>query len=216
MADTPSTGNTTPTVDQATPTDTTTAQSTEETVQLAQAAAAVEVSAPARGAEASLTVDPGQTVELKDPVIRFSQKGSDLVIHWQNTAHTTVVGALAAGTPLVLADGTTLSSEQVIAQIEGFDPGAIEVAVAAVEPAAGVAPGAAAGGAFNTPFDNGTLGPPADVTDLLLNTELQFGLLEFIPEDRLLVSSSCGCGRVPHDEAIRLMRNLSLAASLAA
>ena len=41
MADTPSTGNTTP--DQATPTDT--AQSTEETVQLAQAAAAVQVSA---------------------------------------------------------------------------------------------------------------------------------------------------------------------------
>ncbi len=43
MADTPSTGNTTPAVDQATPTDT--AQSTEETVQLAQAAAAVQVSA---------------------------------------------------------------------------------------------------------------------------------------------------------------------------
>jgi|TARA_B100001971_G_scaffold202471_1_gene216275 methionine synthase II (cobalamin-independent) len=33
-------------------------------------------------------------------------------------------------------------------------------------------------------------------------------LLEIIPTDRLLVSSSCGCGRVPHDEAIRLMRNL--------
>ncbi len=42
MADTPSTGNTTPTVDQATPSDT--AHSTEETVQLA-AAAAVQVSA---------------------------------------------------------------------------------------------------------------------------------------------------------------------------
>ncbi len=40
MADTPSTGNATPTVDQAAPTDTTTAQSTEGTVQLAQAAAA--------------------------------------------------------------------------------------------------------------------------------------------------------------------------------
>ncbi len=45
MADTPSTGNTTPTVDQAPPTDTTTAQSTEETVQLAQAVVVVEVSA---------------------------------------------------------------------------------------------------------------------------------------------------------------------------
>ena len=37
-------------------------------------------------------------------------------------------------------------------------------------------------------------------------------LLEVVPEDRLLVSSSCGCGRVPHDEAIRLMRNLVKAA----
>ncbi len=43
MADTPSTGNTTPTIDQALPTDT--AQSTGETVQLAQAAAVVQVSA---------------------------------------------------------------------------------------------------------------------------------------------------------------------------
>ena len=56
MADTPSTGNTTSTVDQAPPTDT--AQSTGETVQLAAAAATVQVSAPARGAEASLTVEP--------------------------------------------------------------------------------------------------------------------------------------------------------------
>ena len=182
MADTTSTGNTTP--DQATPTDTTPAQSTGETVQLAAAAAAVQVSAPARGTDVSITVEPGQTVELKDPVLRFTQDGGDLVIHWANLGetHTTVVGALAAGTPLVLADGTTLSSEQVIAQIEGFDPGAIEVAVAAVEPAAGVVPGAAAGGAFNTPFDNGTLGPPADVTNLLLGTELQFGLIEAAPE----------------------------------
>ena len=37
-------------------------------------------------------------------------------------------------------------------------------------------------------------------------------LLKVVPEDRLLVSSSCGCGRVPHDEAIRLMRNLVKAA----
>ncbi len=37
-------------------------------------------------------------------------------------------------------------------------------------------------------------------------------LRELIPDERLLVSSSCGCGRVPHDEAIRLMRNLVKAA----
>ena len=37
-------------------------------------------------------------------------------------------------------------------------------------------------------------------------------LLDVVPEDRLLVSSSCGCGRVPHDDAIRLMRNLVKAA----
>ena len=37
-------------------------------------------------------------------------------------------------------------------------------------------------------------------------------LLAVLPESRLLVSSSCGCGRVPHDEAIRLMRNLVKAA----
>ena len=192
MADTTSTGNTTPTVDQATPTDT--AQSTGETVQLAAAHATVQVSAPARGTDVSITVEPGQTVELKDPVLRFTQDGGDLVIHWANLGetHTTVVGALAAGTPLVLADGTTLSSEQVIAQIEGFDPGAIEVAVAAVEPAAGVVPGAAAGGAFNTPFDNGTLGPPADVTNLLLGTELQFGLLDPAPELAGIVAAASG------------------------
>lgn len=33
-------------------------------------------------------------------------------------------------------------------------------------------------------------------------------LLEIVNEDRLLLSTSCGCGRVPHDEAIRLLRNL--------
>ena len=38
-------------------------------------------------------------------------------------------------------------------------------------------------------------------------------LKSIIPTDRLLVSSSCGCGRVPHDQAIRLMRNLVKAAA---
>jgi len=33
-----------------------------------------------------------------------------------------------------------------------------------------------------------------------------------IPGERLLVSSSCGCGRMPHDDAIELMRNLVAAA----
>jgi methionine synthase II (cobalamin-independent) len=38
-------------------------------------------------------------------------------------------------------------------------------------------------------------------------------LLAIVPEGRLAVSSSCGCGRVPHDEAITLMRNLVKAAT---
>lgn len=37
-------------------------------------------------------------------------------------------------------------------------------------------------------------------------------LLRVLPAERLLVSSSCGCGRVPHDDAISLMRNLVRAA----
>jgi len=38
-------------------------------------------------------------------------------------------------------------------------------------------------------------------------------LLAVIPENRLAVSSSCGCGRVPHDEAITMMRHLVKAAT---
>lgn len=38
-------------------------------------------------------------------------------------------------------------------------------------------------------------------------------LLEVIDQDRLLVSTSCGCGRVPHDEAIRLNLELCRAAA---
>ena len=37
-------------------------------------------------------------------------------------------------------------------------------------------------------------------------------LLRVLPPERLLVSSSCGCGRVPHDDAIELMSNLVRAA----
>jgi methionine synthase II (cobalamin-independent) len=37
-------------------------------------------------------------------------------------------------------------------------------------------------------------------------------LRRLLPDDRLLVSSSCGCGRMPHDDAIALMSNLVKAA----
>lgn len=37
-------------------------------------------------------------------------------------------------------------------------------------------------------------------------------LTRVLPPERLLVSSSCGCGRMPHDDAIELMRNLVRAA----
>ena len=52
--------------------------------------------------------------------------------------------------------------------------------------------------------------PPDPVPELRAKIDR---LLEVIPENRLLVASSCGCGRVPHDEAIRLTRNLVKAAS---
>ena len=54
---------------------------------------------------------------------------------------------------------------------------------------------------------------PAPVTELREKIEQ---LAEVIPPERLLVSTSCGVGRVPHDEAIRLMRNLVKAAALVA
>ena len=50
---------------------------------------------------------------------------------------------------------------------------------------------------------------PAAVTELREKIEQ---LVDVIPPERLLVSTSCGVGRVPHDEAIRLMRNLVKAA----
>ena len=40
-------------------------------------------------------------------------------------------------------------------------------------------------------------------------------LLEVLPPERLIVSSSCGCGRMPHDDAITLMQNLARAAHAA-
>jgi len=50
---------------------------------------------------------------------------------------------------------------------------------------------------------------PASEEDLRRRIE---ALLSVLPADRLLVSSSCGCGRVPHDDAIELMSNLVRAA----
>jgi len=47
--------------------------------------------------------------------------------------------------------------------------------------------------------------PPASADHYAAQIE---DLLRVVPEGRLLVSSSCGCGRVPHDEAITMMRNL--------
>ena len=52
---------------------------------------------------------------------------------------------------------------------------------------------------------------PTSVTELRQKIEQ---LIEVIPPERLLASTSCGVGRVPHDEAIRLMRNLVKAAAL--
>ena len=52
---------------------------------------------------------------------------------------------------------------------------------------------------------------PAPVTELREKIEQ---LVDVIPAERLLVSTSCGVGRVPHDEAIRMMRNLVKAAAL--
>ena len=53
---------------------------------------------------------------------------------------------------------------------------------------------------------------PQSVTELRAKIDQ---LRQVLPENRLLVSSSCGCGRVPHDEAIRLIRNLVKAARAA-
>ena len=52
---------------------------------------------------------------------------------------------------------------------------------------------------------------PASVSELRKKTEQ---LADVILPERLLVSTSCGVGRVPHDEAIRLVRNLVKAAAL--
>ena len=77
------TEKTSPIVNQATPTDTTTEESSEETVQLAQAAAAVQIASPGRGAEDFIAVEAGRTYKLVDSVLRFTQDGGDLVVHWR-------------------------------------------------------------------------------------------------------------------------------------
>ncbi len=178
MADTPSTGNTSATVDPTAPT--TTEESSERTVQLAQAAAAVEIASPGRGAEDLIAVEAGRTYELVDPVLRFTQDSGNLVVHWRGGGHTTLEDYLVLAQTdlppaLTLADGSVISFDQLVASIEGFDLGAIA-------PAAGPAAGQAAGGAFNTPFDGGDIGEGPGVTDLLGNTFLEFGLIEGLEE----------------------------------
>ncbi|MCH9029110.1 MAG: hypothetical protein IH819_05740, partial [Bacteroidetes bacterium] len=171
------TENISPIVTQAVPTDTTTEESSsEKTVQLAQAAATVEVASPGRGAEDSISVEAGLTYRLVDPVLRFTQDGGNLVVHWRDGGHTTLEDYLVFAQTdlppaLTLADGTVISFDQLVASIEGFDLGVIA-------PAAAPAAAQAAGGAFNTPFDGGDIGEGPGITDLLLGTELQFGLLE--------------------------------------
>ncbi len=85
------TENTSPIVDQAAPTDTTTEEiSSEKTVQSAQAAAAVQVASPGRGAEYSIAVEASLTYKLVDPVLRLTQDDGDLVVHWRDGGHTTL------------------------------------------------------------------------------------------------------------------------------
>ncbi len=175
------TENTSPIVTQAAPTDTTTEESSEKTVQLAQTAAAVQVASPGRGAEDSIAVEAGLTYQLVDPVLRFTQDGGNLVVHWRDGGHTTLEDYLVFAETdlppaLTLADGSVISFDQLVASIEGFDLGVIAPA------AAPAAEAQTAGGAFNTPFDGGDIGEGPGITDLLLNTELQFGLLEFVDE----------------------------------
>jgi methionine synthase II (cobalamin-independent) len=50
---------------------------------------------------------------------------------------------------------------------------------------------------------------PQNVLEL---QEKATALLRLIPSERLLLSSSCGCGRVPHDDAIAMTINLVKAA----
>ena len=76
MADT--TENISPNVTQAAPPDTTTEEGGEKTVQLAQAAAAVQVASPGQGAEDAIAVEAGLTYRLVDPVLRFTQDGGSL------------------------------------------------------------------------------------------------------------------------------------------
>ncbi len=171
MADTPSTANTTR--DQATPSDT--VKSTEETVQLT-VAAAVQVASPGRRAEASVTVEAGRTYTLVEYVVRFTEDDGDLVVHWRDGGHTTLEKYFELAPPaLTLADGTVISFDQLVASIEGFDLGIIA-------PAAAPAVEQAAGGAFNTPVDLGEIPGGPGITDLLLNTELQFGLIGGLEE----------------------------------
>lgn len=52
--------------------------------------------------------------------------------------------------------------------------------------------------------------PPAPIDDHARRIE---ALLAHLPESQLSVATSCGCGRMPHDEAIRLNLDLVRAAA---
>ena len=85
-------------------------------------------------------------------------------------------GALAAGTPLILADGTPLPFDQLVAQIEGFDLGAT-AAPAAGAPAAGAAvAGSTAGYGINTTFDGSAEYGGRPFVAVLGDTTLNFTL----------------------------------------
>ena len=85
-------------------------------------------------------------------------------------------------TPLILADRTALSFEQVLAMIPDLDPGAF--APAAVAPAAGApAPGSStAGFGIDEEFDGTGFDGGRDFQAVLGNTFLTSHLLEFFVE----------------------------------
>ena len=93
----------------------------EKTVQSAHAPAAVQVASPGRGVEDSIAVEASLTYKLVGPVLRFTQDGGDLVVHWPDGGHTTLEDYLVlaqADLPpaLTFADGTVISFDQLVAE----------------------------------------------------------------------------------------------------
>ena len=86
------TENISPNVTQAAPPDTTTEEGGEKTVQLAQAAAAVQVASPGQGAEDAIAVEAGLTYRLVDPVLRFTQDGGNATFGQFDAAQLAALG----------------------------------------------------------------------------------------------------------------------------